>query len=142
MDWNGIVNARADTPAKEVFFQCVPLLGANHIEMPDRFGACHLARKYDVATIQELVIESRVPAACGIPLFQVFQLNAQNGGLQSVEPSIEAAEQVLIFFLLSVIAQHFQTSCDPKVICDDHTAVAVGPQVFPRIEAESRCMPQ
>src|SRR5437879_13569285 len=88
MDWNGIVNARANAPGKEVFFQCVPLLGANHIEMPDRFGACHLARKYDVATIQELVIESRVPAACGIPLFQVFQLHAQNGGLQSVEPSI------------------------------------------------------
>src|SRR2546430_17460092 len=103
MDWNGIVNARADTPAKEVFFQCVPLLGANHIEMPDRFGACHLARKYDIATIQELVIESRVPAACSVPFFQVFQLYAQHGGLHSVEPSTVAAAQGLIFFLLSVL---------------------------------------
>src|SRR5437660_9974534 len=117
MDWNGIVNARANAPGKEVFFQCVPLLGANHIEMPDRFGASHLARKYDVATIQELVIESRVPAACGIPLFQIFQLYAQQGGLQSVEPSIVAAEQVLIFFLLSVIAQHVKASYDPTDIC-------------------------
>src|SRR5207249_4237780 len=142
MDWNGIVNARAKAPGKVVFFQCVSLLGANHMEMPDRFGASHLARKYDVATIQELVIESRVPAACGIPLFQIFQLYAQHGGLQSVEPSIVAAEQVLIFFLLSVIAQYFQTSCDPKVLCDHRAGVAVSSQVFAWIEAESRCMPQ
>src|SRR2546430_17557577 len=142
MDWDGIVSGRANAPRTEVFLQCVPLLGANHIEMPDGFGACHLVRKYDVATIQELVIESRVAAAGGIPLFQVSQPPAQNGGLKSVEPSIVAAELVMIFFFLPVIAQHFQTSCDPKVICDHRAGVAVSSQVFAWIEAESRCMPQ
>ena len=88
------------------------------------------------------MIEDGVPAPRGVPLFQVSQLHAQHCSLQSVKTAIVAAEQVLIFFLLTVVAQHLQTSRDPPVIGDHYPAIAIGPQVFSGIEAESCCVPQ
>src|ERR1700704_5850071 len=103
MDRNRIVNARTDALADEVFPQHVALLCANHIEVPNRFRASSLTREYDPAPLQEFVIEDGIPATGGVPLFQVFQLDAKHGGLQRVEAAIVTAEHVLIFFLLPVV---------------------------------------
>src|ERR1700704_6345982 len=134
MDRNRIVNARTDALADEVFPQHVTLLRANHIEVPNRFRASSLTREYDSTPLQEFVIEDSIPATGGVPLFEVFQLDAEHGGLQRVETAIVTPEHVLIFFLLAVIAQHLQTFRYCTVVCDHYAAVAVSAQVFPRIE--------
>src|SRR5690348_12149195 len=103
MNWNRVMNAHSYAAAREMFFQSIALIGADHVQVPDRFGVSHRVRRYDSSLLQQAAIALGVLPTCLIPLVQVAQLDAQDGCLQRVEATVKTAEHVLIFFLLAIV---------------------------------------
>src|ERR1700757_1840276 len=110
--------------------------------MPDGFGSANFDRGYDSCSLQKSLIESGIPMTQEIPVFQMPQFRSENSSLQGIKPAVIATELVVIFFLLAVIAEHAQALSDATVVSDNNSSVAIGSQVFSRIEAECRSMPQ
>src|SRR5271154_7365400 len=77
----------------------------------------------------------RLPGAG--PLFQVTQLDAQDGGLQRVQPTICSQDFVLIFFAAAMNAEELETVRQGRVGSGDQAAIAGATQIFGREEAET-----
>src|SRR5438105_14127898 len=101
------MNADVDAFAIEVLFQSVTLLGANHVKMPNGFRATCFSRHEDTAALKMLLIELGIPATPRIPLFQIFQFNAENRSLHRVNPPIMAEVKMFVFILLPIFPNHF-----------------------------------
>ncbi len=73
-------------------------------------------------------------------MIEAFELHAQNGGVQSIEPTIASAHAMAVAIALRPsmigVPAYF---CGERGIVSDHSpAVAQRAEVFPRIEAEPR----
>src|ERR1700747_2314189 len=130
-----IMDSRTDASADQILSEHVAVFSTNDIKVPNGFGSRGLGRRYDTRPLKRLLIELGIPAASSIPLFQILQFDPEYGRLQCVKPAVVPAELVVIFFFLTIVAQHFQALCDVAVIRNDHSAVSKGPQIFPRIKA-------
>ncbi len=73
---------------------------------------------------KELVVPCSVLAPAFVPLVQTLELDAQDGSLQGVEPTVIAERFVMIFLALTVVAQHPQRSIDTFIVSDRYAAVS------------------
>ena len=71
------------------------------------------------------------------PAVEMRQLHAQHGGLQRVEPAVDADEVMVVPRLLPVVAQHPQLRGQLAVVGRDHAAVAEAAEILGRIEAQA-----
>src|SRR5690606_9260801 len=85
----------------------------------------------------ELVVAPRVPLALLGPSVEIPELNAQDRGLQSVEPEIAADHGVVVLRLAAVNAQHPQLLGELGVVGDAHPPVAERAEVLAREERKA-----
>src|SRR5438105_3817377 len=84
---------------------------------------------------EQLVVRIGKPASPFSPLFQVLQLDRQNGRLQAVQSAVHALDYMVVLVHPAVVSKHpgLQRQC--IIVSDDGAAITVGTEIFPRIEA-------
>lgn len=85
---------------------------------------------------KELVEFHSVLVAGPVPVLDIFQLDAENGGLQSVEATVYSFNLVDVFFLGAVVGEQAGSAGEFVIVSDDGAAVAICPEVLSWIETE------
>src|SRR5215475_13453525 len=102
MKRNRVMNPRANAGALEVVDERLAGVGAYHIEVVHGFRPRGLVRNDDtVNSCQQGVVVRRSFTTLLIPLRKVFEFDAQEAGLDRVQPSVVALGGVKILFCLS-----------------------------------------
>src|SRR5206468_2410070 len=76
--------------------------------------------------------------ALAVPFRQPAELGRQDDRLQGVEPGVPAHDPVLVLRFATVVAEQAHPGGEDLVIGEDGAAVAVAPEVLPRVEAGGR----
>ena len=142
MERDRVVDFRADLPRRQMFAKQVANRGGNPDDelVVDVVIPFPLSGQADRAG-EAVVFEELLVACCGFaalvrPRFEVAQLDAKHGGLQGIEPRVEADFVMVVLGLHSVDAQPRQRTAELGVVRDHHSAVAEASQVLGRIKAE------
>src|SRR5712691_5402605 len=140
VDARRIVNPRLNPALVQEFPQCVAATGLPDEEVIDMLGFWKRHLKADAAhCFEQQPVTLRMCNALLIPFSQVVQFHFEDGGLQSVESSIQPFFGMIILDNFPVVAEASYSSRELLVIRRDHPAVASGPQVFRWIETEASC---
>src|SRR5205814_7834560 len=91
---------------------------------------------------ERVAIGRRSAAPIGVPSIEAFQLDAQEGCLETVEPLVEAGHDVLALTPLSDVPQPADTLGELAVIGRDRAPVPQRSEVLARIEAERSGIPK
>src|SRR5437762_11782230 len=78
-------------------------------------------------------------AARRIPLLQVAELYREPARLDGIQSSIVAFNVVVILLGLTVVANHFHSLREDRIVCCDRPALTTRAQVLAGVEAESGC---
>ena len=132
---NRVMNQRADAGIGQRLLQRVALRVPHHVQVPHRLGPFGHLRQGQAAAGQALLVARGDGAAAFVPLVQMRQLDAQDGGLQRVEPAVVALHLVDVLHPRAVVAQHAEAVGQLRVVGGDGAAVAQGAQVLAGIEA-------
>src|SRR5262249_54039305 len=88
------------------------------------------------------VVNSRDLSSTRVLFIQIFQLHAQDGGLQFVEPRIEPRLIAHVSLAPAVFAQQPDSFSDFRVVRHDRAAIAERAEILRRIEAEGGGVPE
>src|SRR5438477_6208829 len=103
--------------------------------MPHRLGPLRRARQAKTGNAAELVVVARRKVAAAlVPGIEMGELDAQESGLQLVEPRIVAALEVHVLHAAAVVAQHAQALGERSIVSRDRAAIAEGADILGRKE--------
>ena len=134
----GVVNIGGDALGFQVINQFFALRHPEAVDVKDvrtagtDFGAGDLG---DVG--QELIEFQRMLVAGFVPVFNILELDAENGGLKSVQAAVYAFYFVDVFFLRAVVSEQAGAADKIIIVGDDGATIAVSAEVFAWIEAKS-----
>src|SRR5262245_22928613 len=110
----------------------------NYIEVIDVCSVSRDFRSYDAIHVgQHFIVKLCCALPLAIPNIQVLQLCSEDSRLQSIQPSIETYQDVVILFRLSVIAEHLYFFSNLTVIRNQHSAITISAQILSRIETKA-----
>src|SRR5437016_12868899 len=92
--------------------------------------------------LEQPVISSGVLAPGCVPLVEILELDAEDGGLQRIEPGICADDVVIILDPLAVVPQPADFLGDLIVVGGHQPAVPVRAKILAGIETESGRLPK
>src|SRR5207249_10463517 len=96
-----------------------------------------LGPSHDPTALEESDVAARVlHTPCG-PRVEVFQLDAEHGGLKRVQAEIPADELVIVLRLAPVHAQHANSFSQVLATCQHHACVAQRSEVLAREERQA-----
>src|SRR5438105_1614176 len=119
-----IVDQRADPGLLQRLHELGPAGGAHDVEMPDGLRPLRGARHAEAWNTSKLIViaGSDAPTAL-VPDVEMAELDAQEGGLQLVEPRIVAALEVHVLHAAAVVAQHTQALGERSIVSRDRAAI-------------------
>src|SRR5208282_6529800 len=97
----------------------------------------HFEGKLDVTIRQQVIIFAGDGSAGLGPLLQVTELYPQNCALQALHPVVISAQNVMIFAILSPIAEHANCSRVVGIARGDGATLAVSAKILRRIKTEA-----
>ena len=135
-----IVDERPDPPLLERRGQGVASRVAHHEEVVDRACVGLLLGQDEAGTVQRREVERRrCSAACRVQRSRCGELDAQDRGLQLVEPAVEPDDLVAVAVALAAVAQPAERA--PRA-SGSFTSTAPpspsAPEVLGRVEARAR----
>ncbi len=112
-----VVDLRADFAGGEEFAQGVAASGADHILVPDMMAAGNFLRKDDsvhgvsadfgeARCAQEGVVAPRDCAPSLVPVFNMFELDLEDGSLEAIHAGVPAKLVVVVAAAHAVLAEH------------------------------------
>ncbi len=132
------MDARLYATIGQVLHERIPLQHANHVQVIHVLRCRQRCRQLNLGPRrQRRGIGGGVRGPLCVPPSEVRQLRAQDRGLKSVEPRIEALHHMVILPLLPEVAQKAQALGQIGSSGDHHPAVAGCPEVLGRVEAEA-----
>src|SRR5437763_13415864 len=118
--------------------ESVALLGSNGVLVVEVFETFPLVGRHDSRDpLEQARILRRIRTPRALPVCKVAKLDAQNRRLNFVEAAVPAGLAAYIFGGLTVIAQRTKARGDFCGVGDDHSAVAVGAEIFCRVETKA-----
>src|ERR1700722_4593457 len=97
----------------------------------------HFGGKHDPTVGQEAIVFSSDCPPRLRPSLKITQLDAQNRSLQTLHAVVVSAQQVMIFAILSPVAQHANLLRVIRIAGSDRPTLAVGAQIFGGIKTEA-----
>src|SRR5258708_3309367 len=71
------------------------------------------------------------------PLVELRKLHIEHGGLERIEPAVEAHKVMVITRLLTMIAEHSQLCREFGIVCRDQSAITESTQVLGWVKAKA-----
>ena len=140
----GVVNERLDAAVGEVSAEAVAVGVADDVEVVDvrKRAAVRivdiLGGRGDGSVGEGFVVALGDLHAAAVPVFEAFELDAEHGGLRFVEARVEARDLAAERRRVSALSQGLDAFDEFFVVRRDGAAVAVGAEVFRRVETEGR----
>ena len=132
MDGDWVMDAARDAHLPEAPDNFISFADADRVDVINVPGIGVRVRGYNVFEPRKRpVILCGVRAPKFISLFEVPQLDAEHGSLDSVHASIPADHRVMILSDLAVIAQDSNLFLQFGVVCHHRAGLAEGSEVFP-----------
>ncbi len=138
MQWNRVVDARADASFGKSCLQRFAIRYSHHVEVihslrPSRFRGdndkiLRLREKFVIAVSEG--------SARFIPPGKVLELHGQPAGLDGIEPAIIALHVVIILLRLAVITNHLHALGHRLVISCDGSAFTASTEILSGVKAE------
>src|SRR5262249_19610087 len=137
-----IVQHRPDPSLFQVQRQLVPLRRSYSVLMVDVRAIGCLEWRLDWQLAQELVVSVRYFLSRFVPRIQILQLDAEHCGLNAVQSAVKAEDIIMIFFPAALPAQNVYALRQRRIIRQNHSTVAVCPEILCRIKAQATRIPQ
>src|SRR5580704_12745354 len=120
-----------------MLFQGVSLLAANDVEVINVVSPGGDGRGDNIADPgQELIILSGDSPPCLCPCGKMRQFDHQNCGLQTVEPAVNAFNEMFAF--ASMASENGRPIRERPVVGDQASGIAIGTQILAGIEGKRR----
>src|SRR5204862_4294446 len=110
----------------------VPLPAPDDVQVPDVLDRLVARGQLDVRFGEQLCVEGGVAPPVVVPSVQPRKLRAKKGGLESVQPSVEALDPMVVLGRLAVVPELAYASIDFRVVRHDDACVATCAEVLRR----------
>src|SRR5262245_6009594 len=142
MDRDRIMYERPTALFPQMLAQSVAFVASSDILMIDALGFAGAFRQSQRSLREPVIVNSRDLSPPRVLFVQVFQLHAQDGGLQFVEPRIEPRLIAHVSLAPAILAQQRNSLSDFRVVRHDRDAIAQRAEILRRIEAEGGGVPE
>src|SRR6266508_1646405 len=142
VDWDRIMDERTHALFPQMLAQAVAFVAAGDILMIDTLDSDGAFRQSQRSRREPVIVNSRDPSSPRVLFIQIFQLHAQDGGLQFVESRIEPGDVAHVSLAPAVLAQQSNSLSDFRVVRHDRAAIAQRAEILRRIEAEGGGVPE
>src|SRR5829696_954710 len=135
VEGRGVVDAVLDARRREPGGEALALRHTHREEVVDARGRLALVEEPQV-TGEGVAVAGRVGTARRRRPLEPGQLDPQEGGLEPVEPLVDARHEVLALAALTEVAQHPRALGHRRVVRADGTRVPQGAEVLAGVERE------
>src|SRR5215475_495496 len=142
VDWDRIMDERPHALFPQMLAQAVAFVAADDVLMVDELDSDGAFRQSQGSRREPVIVNSRDLSSTRVLFIQIFQLHAQDGGLQFVEPRIEPGLIAHVSLAPAILAQQRYSLSDIRVVRHDRAAVAQRAEILRRIEAEGGGVPE
>src|SRR5499426_4841855 len=142
VDWDRIMDERPHAPFPQMLAQSVAFVAAGDVLMIDALDSDGARRQSQRSQREPVIVNSRDLSSPRVLFIQIFQLHAQDGGLQFVEPRIEPRLIAHVSLAPSILAQQSNSLSDFRVVRHDRAAIAHRAEILRRIEAKGGGIPE
>src|SRR5215468_1500457 len=142
VDWDRIMDERPHAPFPQMLAQSVAFVAAGDVLMIDALDYDGAFRQSQRSRREPVIVNSRDLSSPRVLYIQIFQLHAQDGGLQFVEPRIEPRLIAHVSLAPSILAQQSNSLSDFRVVRHDRAPIAQRAEILRRIEAEGCGVPE
>src|SRR5262249_3948827 len=136
VDWDRIMDERPHAMFPQMLTQAVAFVAARDVLMIDALDADGAFRQSQRSPREPVIVNSRDLSSPRVLFIQMFQLHAQDGGLQFVEPGIEPRLIAHVSFAPAILTQQSNSLSDFRVVRHDRAALAQRAELLRRIEAK------
>lgn len=140
MERDGVIEFAADSGPDQVFAQFIPARASDRVLVEDVTAVGVHVRRLDLIDSglgKEGVIAGGICDSPVDPLIEVFEFDAEDGGLECIEARVDADDLVVVLGLHAVDAEDAKFRSQGVVFGRHQTAVAGASEVFGRKEAEA-----
>src|SRR3989344_677484 len=135
VDGKRIVYERCDSFSLQIRLELIPSFCFDNEQVENVVGRLPRTRRANFGDyLQFFPIYLCESAALCVVCIEFLQLDRQYRRMQLVEPAIETHYRMFVSIFLSVIPDHVQLLCHFGIVRSKGTRIAVGPEIFCRIE--------
>ena len=131
---NRVIDFRGDSLGAKFFAKSVAVLYpdckliVDMGEVGGLFGADYFSGQ--MKFFEKAAVTCRVSAAGLVPIVQVAKFDAEDGGLQGVEATVQAEDFVDVSVAGSVKMEELEAPGDGSIVGGDHAAIACAAEIF------------